>query len=176
MSGRWRWESLPGSVIVRVAGRQLLQSARPSDANPPSISVLFHPDRGGARSSANDPSSAISVRSFKAASLTQLSASGLVLQALRTGSGRPTPFVTLAGNDRYLRIGVVHCVVFARQQSPKRSSMQARDWVLTLKRAGDPTRAGGSGPACYPCVTRLDFCPGSSCSNLHQVCGFIEIS
>jgi lambda repressor-like predicted transcriptional regulator len=81
-----------------------------------------------------------------------------------------------AGYDRYLRIGVVHCVVFARQQSPKRSSMQARDWVLTLKRAGDPTRAGGSGPACYPCVTRLDFCPGSSCSNLHQVFGFIDIS
>jgi hypothetical protein len=29
---------------------------------------------------------------------------------------------------RYLRIAVLHCVVFARQQIPKQSSAQARDW------------------------------------------------
>jgi hypothetical protein len=32
--------------------------------------------------------------------------------------GRFDPFAALSGNDRYLRIGAVHCVVFARQQSP----------------------------------------------------------
>ena len=32
--------------------------------------------------------------------------------------GRFYLFVTPSGNDRYLRIAVVHCLVFARQRSP----------------------------------------------------------
>ena len=33
---------------------------------------------------------------------------------------------TPSGNDRYLRIGVVHCVVFARQQSPSVTGASTR--------------------------------------------------
>jgi hypothetical protein len=44
------------------------------------------------------------------------------------------PFGAPSGNDRYLRIAAVHCVVFVRQQSPKRSPAQhAR--VVSLAKA-----------------------------------------
>jgi hypothetical protein len=41
-------------------------------------------------------------------------------------------FTKPSTNGRYLRIGVIHCVVFARQQSPKRVPAQVPGWALTL--------------------------------------------
>jgi hypothetical protein len=38
---------------------------------------------------------------------------------------RSHPFANPSANDRSLRIGAVHCVVFAQPQSPKRSPAQA---------------------------------------------------
>ena len=49
--------------------------------------------------------------------------------------GRTPPFAKpTIYYDRLLRIAAVHCVVFAKQQSPP---AQARDWVLTLGRAAN---------------------------------------
>jgi hypothetical protein len=42
-------------------------------------------------------------------------------------------FTKPSTNDRSLRIGVIHCVVFARQQSPKRVPAQVPGWALTLE-------------------------------------------
>ena len=50
-----------------------------------------------------------------------------------TARGRLDRFAEPAANDRNLRIGVIHCVVLARQQSPKRVPAQVPGWALTLE-------------------------------------------
>jgi hypothetical protein len=52
---------------------------------------------------------------------------------LRAAKGRLDPFAAPFGYDCNLRIGVIHCVVFARQQSPKRVPAQVPGWPLTLE-------------------------------------------